>query len=91
VVCWLLTPLVTKPLARVAVLIALMPALWLLGRSLDRDQPLHGFGPASALPGWLQAVIVVVMGDFIGYWMHRAFHRLNRFDNCKPRVTWPES
>lgn len=63
-----------EALARVAVLTALVPTLWLLGRTLDRDQLLHGFGPAAMLPGWLQAVFVVVIGDFVGYWMHRAFH-----------------
>jgi sterol desaturase/sphingolipid hydroxylase (fatty acid hydroxylase superfamily) len=76
-VYWLLTPFVTKPVARLAVVAALVPALWLLGRSFDRDQLLHGFGPAALLPGWMQAIIVVVIGDFIGYWMHRAFHRGN--------------
>ena len=74
-VYWLLTPLLTRPLGRIAVIVAVAPALWLLGRSLERDQLLHGFGPAAALPGWLQAILIVVLGDFVGYWMHRAFHR----------------
>jgi sterol desaturase/sphingolipid hydroxylase (fatty acid hydroxylase superfamily) len=40
-----------------------------------------GFGPLSRLPLWLQAIVILVLGDFIGYWMHRAFHgrRLWRF------------
>ena len=72
---WVFSPLVTKPLVRIAVLIGLLPVLWLTGRSFDRDQLLHGYGPIAAIPGWLQAAIVIAMGDFIGYWLHRAFHR----------------
>jgi sterol desaturase/sphingolipid hydroxylase (fatty acid hydroxylase superfamily) len=74
-VYWVLTPLLTRPLARAAVVVAVVPALWLLGRPFDRGQLLHGSGPAAALPGWLQAILIVVLGDFVGYWMHRAFHR----------------
>jgi sterol desaturase/sphingolipid hydroxylase (fatty acid hydroxylase superfamily) len=72
---WLLAPLVTKPLARVAVMVAVVPVLWLMGRTLDRGELMRGFGPIATLAPWLQAAIIVVLGDFIGYWMHRAFHR----------------
>lgn len=71
---WLLTPFVNRPLTQVAVITALVPAMWLLGRPLDRATLLHGYGPLAMLPGWLQAIMVVVIGDFIGYWLHRAFH-----------------
>jgi sterol desaturase/sphingolipid hydroxylase (fatty acid hydroxylase superfamily) len=27
------------------------------------------------LPQWLQAISILIAGDLIGYWMHRAFHR----------------
>jgi sterol desaturase/sphingolipid hydroxylase (fatty acid hydroxylase superfamily) len=33
-----------------------------------------GFGPMAALPTWLQAVGMLVVGDFAGYWTHRWFH-----------------
>jgi sterol desaturase/sphingolipid hydroxylase (fatty acid hydroxylase superfamily) len=72
---WLLSPLLMKPLARVAVVLALVPLFLLLGRPLTSASVLHGYGPVAAWPGWLQAITVVVLGDFIGYWVHRAFHR----------------
>ena len=92
-VYWLFAPLVTKPLARVAAVIGLMPMLWLLGRPFDHDQLLHGFGPARELPGFVQIAIVAVMGDFIGYWMHRAFHcgwlwRCHAVHHAARELTW---
>lgn len=72
---WLFSPLVAKPLVHCAVVIGLLPVLWLMGRSFDRGQVLLGYGPIAAMPGWLQGAIVVILGDFIGYWLHRAFHR----------------
>lgn len=34
----------------------------------------NGHGPLSALPLWLQAVIFMVVSDFLLYWIHRGFH-----------------
>lgn len=34
----------------------------------------HGFGPLALQPAWLQAVEVLVLADFLGYWTHRGFH-----------------
>lgn len=72
---WLSTPLLSRPIARAAVVIALVPVLALLGRPLDRTALEHGYGLAAQLPASLQALLVVVLGDFFGYWTHRAFHR----------------
>jgi sterol desaturase/sphingolipid hydroxylase (fatty acid hydroxylase superfamily) len=35
----------------------------------------HGFGPVALQPVWLQLIEIYLMFDFIGYWMHRLFHR----------------
>jgi sterol desaturase/sphingolipid hydroxylase (fatty acid hydroxylase superfamily) len=34
-----------------------------------------GHGPLAALPLWLQAVLALVLADFMMYWLHRMFHR----------------
>lgn len=34
----------------------------------------NGHGPLSTLPLWLQAVIFMVVSDFLLYWIHRGFH-----------------
>src|SRR5262249_16864850 len=74
VVYWFLTPLLTNRLGRAAAVVALLPLIWLAGIPLDREHLLRGYGPVAAWPGWLQALVLLVLGDFIGYWMHRAFH-----------------
>lgn len=77
---WLFAPLIGKPLTKVVLAAALLPLFLLLGHSIDRQQLLHGFGPATTLPTWLQAALILILGDLIGYWQHRAFHR---------RSLWP--
>ena len=78
---WAFTPLVTRAITRITVFIAIVPAALLVYGTVDKELLLHGFGPASRLPLWLQAGLILVFGDLIGYWMHRAFHgrRLWRF------------
>ena len=71
---WFFTPLVTKAVSKLAVLIALVPVFLLLGRKLDAQSLAAGYGPVLTLPTWLQVVLIVVLGDFIGYWVHRGFH-----------------
>jgi sterol desaturase/sphingolipid hydroxylase (fatty acid hydroxylase superfamily) len=78
---WAFTPLVTRAITRITVLIAIVPVALLVYGKVDKELLLHGFGPASRLPLWLQAVLILALGDLIGYWMHRAFHgrRMWRF------------
>jgi sterol desaturase/sphingolipid hydroxylase (fatty acid hydroxylase superfamily) len=71
---WAFTPLVTRLVTRTAVIIAVVPLALLIYGRVDRDLIQHGFGPAAQLPLWVQAVAILVGGDFIGYWMHRWFH-----------------
>jgi sterol desaturase/sphingolipid hydroxylase (fatty acid hydroxylase superfamily) len=71
---WVFTPFVTRTATAIAVGIAVAPLAYLLWGRIDRNLIMHGFGPMAQLPIWVQAVALLVMGDFIGYWMHRAFH-----------------
>ena len=47
----------------------------------------------SSWPGGLQALAMVVIGDFIGYWTHRAFHagwpwRVHAVHHSSARLDW---
>jgi sterol desaturase/sphingolipid hydroxylase (fatty acid hydroxylase superfamily) len=71
---WLFTPFVTKGITRVCVAAVVIPFAILVYGVFDRSLLEHGFGPAARLPLWVQAVGILIVGDFVGYWMHRAFH-----------------
>jgi len=42
---------------------------------IDKDQIMMGFGPLAQLPAAVQALLMLVIADFLGYWTHRLFHR----------------
>ena len=72
---WFFSPLVTGTLSRIIIALVLAPLLHLAGRSLERAEVLAGSGPIAELPVAVQAMLLLVVGDFIGYWAHRWFHR----------------
>lgn len=75
---WFLTPLFTRPLSRG--LVVAVVAVWALVRGVELDAR-TGVGPlvagswVTAQPAWLQVMMLVVALDFVGYWVHRWFHR----------------
>lgn len=71
---WLFTPFVTKAITRVCVAAIAIPFAVLVYGSFDRELLERGFGPAARLPVAAQAIAILIIGDFVGYWMHRAFH-----------------
>ena len=71
---WLFTPFVTKAITRVCVAAVAIPFAVVAYGKIDRTLLEHGFGPAGHLPLWVQAAAILLIGDFVGYWMHRAFH-----------------
>jgi sterol desaturase/sphingolipid hydroxylase (fatty acid hydroxylase superfamily) len=99
VVYWFVTPLVTRTITFGGVVLA---ALLLASAS---GAEIHAGIAASELvagslvggqPRWLQAIEVLILLDFTGYWIHRAFHRgrLWRFHavHHSPRnLTWLSS
>jgi sterol desaturase/sphingolipid hydroxylase (fatty acid hydroxylase superfamily) len=75
---WFFTPLVTQILVMIAIAIVLLPVYVLLGRSLDLNSILAGYGPVAKIPLWQQGLIVIVFGDFMGYWTHRLNHTITQ-------------
>jgi sterol desaturase/sphingolipid hydroxylase (fatty acid hydroxylase superfamily) len=76
---FLLTPLVGKPFTGIVVAIAVLGLSGLFGLGLSADQLRHLDHRDTLLgrqPGILQVVEFLVLADFIGYWSHRAFHRI---------------
>ncbi len=78
---WFFTPMVSQVLVVIAAAIVLLPIYWLLGRSLDINRILAGYGPIAQIPLWLQGLIVIFVGDFFGYWTHRLNHRIPKLWN----------
>lgn len=74
---WFFTPLITKRVARLAIILAVILLAVLLGIQFEelKNRTYTGFGPLGRQPLWLQTIEVFTLGDFIGYWMHRLFHR----------------
>jgi sterol desaturase/sphingolipid hydroxylase (fatty acid hydroxylase superfamily) len=70
---WLWTPLVTKAVAPIAIAIAVLPVVALF--DLHFATLREGHGMLARQPLWLQGIEVFVIGDFLGYWQHRLFHR----------------
>lgn len=78
---WFVTPMVSQILAIIVAGIILLPFYLLLGRSLDINSIIAGYGPAAQLPLWKQGLIVIVIGDFMGYWTHRLNHTYQKLWN----------
>jgi sterol desaturase/sphingolipid hydroxylase (fatty acid hydroxylase superfamily) len=82
---WFLNPVVTQTVVKAATVAAVVPVALALGAPLGggRLQPWIDARRTvvSLQPGWLQAIEILLLADFLGYWMHRLFHgrRLWRF------------
>jgi sterol desaturase/sphingolipid hydroxylase (fatty acid hydroxylase superfamily) len=74
VIYWFFTPLVTRTISHAAILLTVVPLLLVMGRPLDGKSIQAGVGPLAALPTWAQVAMILLIGDFIGYWVHRGFH-----------------
>lgn len=70
---WLWTPILTRTITPIAIAIAVLPVALLFDTNLRTIA--HGHGPLAALPLWVQGIAIFVLGDFLGYWQHRMFHR----------------
>lgn len=77
VLYWFVTSLLTQPFMRLVLLgpVAFLVIAEVVPTEAFKAGRLEGFGPLSRQPVWLQAVQIYVLMDFIGYWIHRTFHR----------------
>jgi sterol desaturase/sphingolipid hydroxylase (fatty acid hydroxylase superfamily) len=77
---WFLVSLVTKPLTQASIALALV-LLQRTDLATVRERLMHPTSWTGMQPLWLQAIEMLVLGDVIGYVLHRTFHgrRLWRF------------
>jgi sterol desaturase/sphingolipid hydroxylase (fatty acid hydroxylase superfamily) len=71
---WLIAPFVTHYIVRTATLIVVCGFALLVYGRIDQSDILAGFGPVSRLPMAVQAALMLLIGDFFGYWVHRFLH-----------------
>lgn len=71
---WIFTPFAVHYVVRFAVLLGVAAFAMVVYGRIDDGQIRIGFGPLSRLPYWVQAAMMLFIGDFLGYWTHRWFH-----------------
>jgi sterol desaturase/sphingolipid hydroxylase (fatty acid hydroxylase superfamily) len=97
---WFFTPLVTRAIARAALIVAVVLLAVAAGVPLDKDH-VKAFAAGSGRglgrqPIALQVIEVLLLGDLIGYWSHRLFHgrvlwRFHAVHHSSTRVDWLSS
>lgn len=71
---WLTSPFVNHYVVGLVVLVVVAAFAQLAYGQIQKEQIMAGFGPLSRLPPLVQALAMLVLADFVGYWMHRLFH-----------------
>lgn len=93
---WFFTPLITRPFSRAIIGVVVFLGAASMGIHVDRETgiaPLVANSPVSTLPPLIQAMLILVLGDFLAYWMHRATHqgwlwRLHAIHHSPRRLDW---
>lgn len=87
---WFFTPLVTRTITRGCLFAAGIVLVLIVGKEPVQATLAQGRPPIADLPPLAQAALALVVGDFLGYWVHRAFHgpRLWKFHavHHSPRI-----
>jgi sterol desaturase/sphingolipid hydroxylase (fatty acid hydroxylase superfamily) len=98
-VYWFFTPLVSGGITRLAVIVAVVLLALRAGVPVDAASIQAYFatpGLVQRQPRWLQVVEVLVIGDLVGYGMHRLFHgrrwwRFHAVHHSSTQVDWLSS
>lgn len=69
----LFTPFVTRWISKIVAVAGVVLALSVLGHG-DVQRMADGFGPVIRQPRWLVVAQMFLLGDVLGYWIHRCFH-----------------
>lgn len=93
---WFFTPLVTKWLTRVALVLGLVATALALGLPIDQPHLEGLLAPRAAVarqPLWLQLLAFLLVADLAAYAMHRLFHarplwRFHAVHHSSERVDW---
>jgi sterol desaturase/sphingolipid hydroxylase (fatty acid hydroxylase superfamily) len=97
VVYWFATPLLTRCITGAILAALLFAAALCIGlERIPRDFLLHGFGPVSRQPVWVQCFEILVLSDFVDYWTHRYFHlgplwRVHAIHHSPEEMNWISS
>jgi sterol desaturase/sphingolipid hydroxylase (fatty acid hydroxylase superfamily) len=88
---WFASPVINRGFGTAVLVAALIPVALLVGVALPDLR--NGWGPAATLPLWVQAIVIVVVGDFCGYWVHRFTHRgwwwqVHAVHHSSPQLDW---
>lgn len=70
---WFITPLIIKNITRISIGLLLI-VVFMEDIATIKAYLTHTDTLLSRQPFWLQAIQIILIGDFVGYWMHRAFH-----------------
>ncbi|CAN5163441.1 sterol desaturase family protein [soil metagenome] len=94
---WFLTPILTRAVTGAILALLLFVGVWSIGfENISSDVLVHGFGPLSHQPTWLQCLEILLLSDFVDYWTHRGFHlgplwRVHAIHHSPQEMNWISS
>ncbi len=73
---WFFNPLITRIVTTFCIGMVIFTMIRVSGLDFDKIK-LHGFGPVAAQPVPLIVFEMLLLGDIVAYWIHRAFHQID--------------
>ncbi len=97
IVYWFATPLLTRCITGAILALLLLSLMLCIGFDrIPREFLIHGFGPVSRQPLWLQGIEILAISDFVDYWTHRGLHvgswwRIHAIHHSPQEMNWISS